>query len=78
MKRYMLWFDNFVWNGSDNRNPVAILPEGFRTGRNQMLYATKWSLEYNDSEKFQLNADGSIHKISNVSTWGLAGFVEYF
>ena len=78
MKRYMLWFDNFVWNGSDNRNPVAILPEGFRTGRNQMLYATKWSLEYNDSEKFQLNADGSIHKISNVSTWGLAGVVEYF
>ena len=78
MKRYMLWFDNFVWNGSDNRNPVDILPEGFRTGRNQMLYATKWSLEYNDSEKFQLNADGSIHKISNVSTWGLAGFVEYF
>lgn len=78
MKRYMLWFDNFVWNGSDNRNPVAILPEGFRTGRNQMLYATKWSLEYNDSEKFQLNADGSLYKISNVSTWGLAGFVEYF
>ena len=78
MKRYMLWFDNFVWNGSDNRNPVAILPEGFRTGRKQMLYATNWSLEYNDSEKFQLNADGSIHKISNVSTWGLAGFVEYF
>lgn len=78
MKRYMLWFDNFVWNGSDNRNPVAILPEEFRTGRNQMLYATKWSLEYNDSEKFQMNADGSIHKISNVSTWGLAGFVEYF
>lgn len=78
MKRYMLWFDNFVWNGSDNHNPVAILPEEFRTGRNQMLYATKWSLEYNDSEKFQLNADGSLHKISNVSTWGLAGFVEYF
>lgn len=78
MKRYMLWFDNFVWNGSDNRNPVAILPEEFRTGRNQMLYATKWSLEYNDSEKFQLNADGSLYKISNVSTWGLAGFVEYF
>lgn len=78
MKRYMLWFDNFVWNGSDNHNPVAILPDGFRTGRNQMLYATKWSLEYNDSEKFQLNADGSLYKISNVSTWGLAGFVEYF
>lgn len=78
MKRYMLWFDNFVWNGSDNRNPVAILPEGFRTGRKQMLYANKWSLDYNDSEKFQLNADGSLHKISNVSTWGLAGFVEYF
>lgn len=78
MKRYMLWFDNFVWNGSDNRNPVVILPEEFRTGRNQMLYATKWSLNYNDSEKFQMNADGSIHKISNVSTWGLAGFVEYF
>lgn len=78
MKRYMLWFDNFVWNGSDNHNPVAILPEEFRTGRNQMLYATKWSLEYNDSEKFQLNDDGSLHKISNVSTWGLAGFVEYF
>lgn len=78
MKRYMLWFDNFVWNGSDNRNPVVILPEEFRTGRNQMLYAAKWSLNYNDSEKFQMNADGSIHKISNVSTWGLAGFVEYF
>lgn len=78
MKRYMLWFDNFVWNGSDNRNPVAILPEEFRTGRNQMLYATKWSLEYNDSEKFQLNDNGNLYKISNVSTWGLAGFVEYF
>lgn len=78
MKRYMLWFDNFVWNGSDNRNPVVILPEEFRTGRNQMLYAAKWSLNYNDSEKFQMNADGSVHKISNVSTWGLAGFVEYF
>lgn len=78
MKRYMLWFDNFVWNGFDNRNPVVILPEEFRTGRNQMLYAAKWSLNYNDSEKFQMNADGSVHKISNVSTWGLAGFVEYF
>lgn len=78
MKRYMLWFDNFVWNDSDNRNPVAILPEEFRTGRNQMLYATKWSLEYNDSEKFQLNDNGNLYKISNVSTLGLAGFVEYF
>lgn len=78
MKRYMIWFDNFVWNGSDNHNPVAILPEGFRTGRNQMLYATKWSLEHNDSEKFQLNDNGNLCKVSNVSTLGLAGFVEYF
>lgn len=80
MGRYMLWFDSYSWNGASNRpgEHVTILPEGFRTGRAQMVYGPKWSLEHNDSEKFQMNADGSIHKISNISQWPLQGFVEYF
>lgn len=70
MKRIMLWFDTYVWNGNGTNAPndaVIALPAEFQTGRMQMLEVPIWSGTPGMSDRYQLNADGRLYKLSNNS-----------
>lgn len=66
MKRWMLRFDNYSYNGTAQ---VTTIPESYNPKTSQMLNVVIWTADPDKpSEKFQLNADGGLHKVTNVST----------
>jgi hypothetical protein len=82
MKRYMIWFDEYAWNGNGTSAPndaVIALPSTFMTGRAQMLEVPYWSAAVGASERFQLNGDGRLYKLSNNSKSSkFRTFIEIF
>lgn len=82
MKRIMLWFDSYIWNGNGTNAPndaVIALPTEFQTGRMQMLEVPVWSGTPGMSDRYQLNADGKLYKLSNNSkTVSFRTFTEIF
>lgn len=70
MGRYMIWFDTFIWNGSGGGgigDAVIQLPAEFNPGRQQMLEVPIWSTAPGRADRFQLNTDGRLYKLSNNS-----------
>lgn len=77
MNRTMLWFDDYAWNGS-GQQVIATLPAKFNPNRAQMINVAIWN-ESSTPEKFQLNANGTLQKITNNSqTRYIRTFAELF
>ncbi|WAX12754.1 hypothetical protein EC99P2_00057 [Enterococcus phage EC99P2] len=70
MKRYLIQFDDYAWNGTGPSQPadtIAVLPAANNPGRAQLFNVKVWSIDPQRVDAFQLNPDGRLYKLSNNS-----------
>lgn len=70
MKRYLIQFADYVWNGTGTSQPadaIAVLPPANNPKRNQLFNVKVWSVNPQLMDAFQLNEDGRLYKLSNNS-----------
>ena len=70
MKRYLIQFDDYAWNGTGPNQPadvIAVLPAANNPGRAQLFNVKVWSIDPQRVDAFQLNPDGRLYKLSNNS-----------
>lgn len=70
MKRYLIQFADYVWNGTGTSQPadaIAVLPPANNPKRNQLFNVKVWSVDPQRMDAFQLNVDGRLYKLSNNS-----------
>lgn len=70
MKRYLIQFADYVWNGTGTSQPadaIAVLPPANNPKRSQLFNVKVWSVDPQRMDAFQLNEDGRLYKLSNNS-----------